>query len=332
VEKSGIRVAAAGTQSMGVEIVGNGMVAYDPTLVAQISSRVPGTVWRVEKQVGQPVHKGEVLAIIEAADVGEAKADFLSALVTSRLKDKTMLRLKNLGNLLATREVQAAEAAQSEARIRLANAQQKLVNLGLVIELGDVVALDENELVRRIQFLGLPNAIVEGLDRKTTTTNLLPLTAPFDGLVIGREATVGEAVSTGQAQFVVTDNSRVWIYLDVSKEECSRLAIGQEFTFACDGVAGEVHGRLSWISTEVDSKTRMVRAKGEVQNPVVRGDPADFSAQRLLMTHATWCSCAAAQPSSSPGPFERALFPMRSSRSSRGSSPARPWSPKEVTF
>ena len=145
-------------------------------------------MWRVEKQVGQPISKGDVLAVIEAADVGTAKAEFLQALVISDLKDKVMARFRSLNNVLSERQIQEAELAQREARIRLSNAQQKLINLGLPVRSEDFAGLAETELNARIQFLGLPKSLCEQLDPHTTTANLIPLCALLDGVVIGHES------------------------------------------------------------------------------------------------------------------------------------------------
>jgi cobalt-zinc-cadmium efflux system membrane fusion protein len=79
VEKAGVDIAVVHERPIIEAVVANGEVDYDQNRMAHLSSRVPGTVWRVEKQVGDHVRKGEVLAIIDAADVGRAKSEFLQA-------------------------------------------------------------------------------------------------------------------------------------------------------------------------------------------------------------------------------------------------------------
>ena len=282
IAKSDVHTAEVEKRTVSLEVSANGLVAYDPSRVAQLSTRVPGTVWRVEKQVGQPIHKGELLAIIEAVAVGEHKAEFLTAVVSAKLRQKTLARLQKVEDIVAHHQVEEAEAALSEARIRLANAAHTLVNLGLHVDVKKAEATDEDELVRMIHFLGLPESIVKTLDPRTTSTNLLPLVAPFDGVVIGRAASVGEAVTTEEPQFVVADISRMWICLDVRKEDVPQLELGQQIHFTCDGVPHEVVGKLSWISTEVDSKTRTVRVKADVENPIVGHEMDPLTCTRLL--------------------------------------------------
>jgi cobalt-zinc-cadmium efflux system membrane fusion protein len=280
--KSGIELSAVERRPMTQEVVALGMVTYDQTRIAQLSARVSGTVWSVQKNVGQAIKKGETLAIIEAREVGRVKAEFLQAVVDEELKTLTLARMKSVPSAMSERRIREAEAEEREAHIRLFNAQQTLVNLGLPIRLEDVANLHDEELVQRVHFLGLPDSLVKTLDPETTTANLIPLIAPFDGVVIGREIVTGELVDPSSgAQIVVADVSRMWIELDVRKEDAAKLRLGQDAVFTVDGVPGEIRSHIAWISTELDSRTHTVQARLEVENPLIRTD-AGPDGQRLL--------------------------------------------------
>lgn len=92
-----------------------GEIVYDPTSVARLSAKVPGTVWRVQKQVGDKVQAGEVLALIDATAVGKAKAEFQQALVEEELRTKTLANLKESEGVVAGKTVQEAEARGKSA-------------------------------------------------------------------------------------------------------------------------------------------------------------------------------------------------------------------------
>ena len=47
-------------------------------------------MFRVYKQVGDPVKAGEVIALVDAAEVGRAKSEFLQAVAEVRLKTKEL--------------------------------------------------------------------------------------------------------------------------------------------------------------------------------------------------------------------------------------------------
>jgi membrane fusion protein, heavy metal efflux system len=161
------------------------------------------------------------------------------------------------------------------------SAQQKLTNLGFHLKFDELAGLDDQTLAERIRLLGIPDSIRATLDPQSTSTNLLPITAPFDGVVIGRDAVIGEVVTPEKAQFVVADVSRSWLLLDVRKEDANRIRRGQAVEFEVEGVKRPVVGRVDWISTEMDEHTRTLRVRAEVENPLVES-AAGREGERLL--------------------------------------------------
>src|SRR5436190_11450885 len=157
VEKAGVDIAIAAERPILETIVANGEIGYDQTRMAHFSSRVPGTVWRVEKQVGDRVAKGDVLTLIDAAEVGRLKSELLQAASQLRLKRDNVERLRPLaGNSIPAREFLEVQTEADAARIQMHRAQQALVNLGLPMEVDEIVNLSSDQLAKRVQFLGLP--------------------------------------------------------------------------------------------------------------------------------------------------------------------------------
>ena len=93
VEKAGVDVRRAEEGPIVESVTANGEVAYDQVRVARLSSRLAGTTWLVPKQLGDAVKRGEVLALVDAAEVGRAKADFLQAIVQVELKSTALAAL-----------------------------------------------------------------------------------------------------------------------------------------------------------------------------------------------------------------------------------------------
>ena len=266
-------------------VTANGVIEYDETRLAQLAARVPGIAWRVEKRTGDVVHTGEVLAILDSNEVGKAKADFLEAVVAYELKSETLRRLEEIRSSVPDRTIREAEAEARAARVRRYNAQQKLINLGLPVPDEFLSGLSDEKLAKRIQFLGFSKDMVARFGPDVITANLIPLAAPFDGVVIDREIVTGEVVQTGHPQFVIADVSRMWLKLYVRKGDAGHLAVGQELVFNCDGVAGNVKSQIAWIATEVDEKTRTVQVRAEVDNPEIQSPSRGRSGQRLLRAH-----------------------------------------------
>src|SRR5262249_22431887 len=155
-----------------------------------------------------------------------------------------------------------------EARRGAFTARQALLTLGLPIRANELDGLSDEQLTQRVRLLGLPEAVAATLDPETATANLVPLTAPFDGVVIGRDVAEGEVVASSPPQFVVADVRRLWVTLDVRQEDIGQVRAGQRVSYRPDGQADlEAAGAVAWISTEVDDKTRTVHVRAEVENP-----------------------------------------------------------------
>ena len=270
-ERTGIEVVPVEKRAMVSELVCNGVVAYDERRIAQLSTRVPGSIWRVEKHLGDSVRKGDVLLIIDSQDVGQLKAEFLNAMVAYEARREQLAILEEVKSAVMGRQLREAKAAVREARNHLTNAEQALVNLGFDISIRDYEPLDDDTRAARIRVLGLPPALLTGLDSGRISSNLLPLYAPFDGVVVGREAVVGEVIEAAKPIFEVADVSQMLLVLNVSKEDADKVAIGQPVRFRPDGSSEEYTSRIAWIATEVNEETRTLQVRAEVANRV---DPA----------------------------------------------------------
>jgi len=269
VREAGLDVALVDRQPIQETVEATGEVRYDPTRLASLSARAPGTVWRVEKYVGDTVRVGDVLAVVDAKEVGRAKTELIHALAQEELQRKVFARLDGLSSqgIVPGRRAQEADAAYVQARARVLGAQETLVNLGLPVDVESLRNLAEEEAVAQLRLLGLPESIAAELDPRTTTANLVPLRAPLDGVVVDRQVVAGEAVDTSRVLFQVADTSRMWLMLDVRLEEADKLALGQPVQFQPDGSRQAVGGKLTWISTTADERTRTVKVRADLPNP-----------------------------------------------------------------
>lgn len=283
VVRAGLQLAPVATRSMAVHVTANGIVDYNQNRIAHLSVPVQGFAARVEKHLGDAVKKGDVLALVESAEVGKAKADFKNYLVEVQTRKRRLSLLRP--NTVSEASLIDAENAFKTASIQLANAAQTLVNLGLHISVEDAEKLSDHDLVERMRTLGIPEAVARTLTPGVTSDNLIPLKAPFDGEVVGRDIVQGELVGpTKPIQFTVADLHKMWILLDVREEDRDRVQVGQEVSFQVDGSSAEpVLGRISWLSPELEEKTRTMRVRVEVDNPAHRLLVHSFGTGRILV-------------------------------------------------
>jgi cobalt-zinc-cadmium efflux system membrane fusion protein len=266
--RAGLDVKAVDRAPLVEAVTANGEVAYDPTRLARLSSRAPGSAWWVPKQVGDEVKRGEVVALVDAAEVGKAKAEFLQAVVQLDLRRDFAAASKRAYDrgALPEPDYRAAEASHREAEVRAQAAEQALLNLGLPVRAEDFRGLAADEARRRVQFLGLPQLIADKFDPKTTTASLLPVVSPIDGVVVAREVVAGEIVDTAKVLLVVADPRQMWLTLGVRQEDVKRVKLGQAVRFRPDGDEEDAAGTVRWVSTAVDDKTRTVKVRATLAN------------------------------------------------------------------
>lgn len=223
----------------------NAELAYNANRYARLSSRAGGVVEQVIRDLGDVVKKGDVLAVVDSSELGAAKSDLLQALEMVRLWETNAARERNLveKGIGTEREALESQTRAAESRIAVNRSRQRLRNFGLSLEQ------------------------IEAVEKKADTSSLLQLVAPFDGTVVERAAVMGEMVEPSEPLLALADTSTMWAIVDFSEGDLAVIRTGQEAVVTVDGLAGKSFtGQLTWISTQVDQKTRTLKARVELDN------------------------------------------------------------------
>ncbi len=283
--KAGVEVAVADRQRVVESLSVAAEVRYDQTRLASVASRLGGMVGRVEKNAGDAVHAGQLLALVDAPEVGRAKAELLEALAQTQLARQALERIERLAGqgIVPGRQLQAAQSQHMQAQARLMAAWQALVNLGLSAPLERLQQAGETQRLEHLARLGLSDQEWARIGGTHAPATLLPVRAPMDGVVVARQAVAGEAVDPLRVLFQVADIRRMWLMLSVPAEEAPRLALGQQVRYRPEGSAGWVEGTLAWISTTADAQTRMVLARADLPNPEGRLRNETFGTAEIVL-------------------------------------------------
>ena len=230
-------------------LTANAEAAYDAHRYAEVRPRVSGFLREVKADLGQKVRRGEILAVVDSAEVSAAKARYLNLRSAAKLAQVTHDRTKSLtrSGAVASRMELESLTALSEAEANLTEAEQRLKNFRFTDE--EIKTLAETK----------------------DTRGLLGITAPIDGAVVTLSAAVGEAVEPTTQNFAIADTSVMWLWIDVYESEISSVASGERVTFTISGAgSGEAapsfSGKITWIGTEVDPTTRTTKVRAEVAN------------------------------------------------------------------
>ena len=131
VQKAGIAVVPAASASLSPTITANGEVGYDETHLAHVRPRVSGVISEILIKPGDTVRRGQVLAMVDSAELGQAKADYLSAQPLAELSTKTLSRHQGLDQqgIVAGKQVFEAQAELQRAQAELLKAAQRIARL-----------------------------------------------------------------------------------------------------------------------------------------------------------------------------------------------------------
>lgn len=265
--KVGLKTVVAAEETHSHTLAAYAETAYDANRYAEVVPRVGGFLREVDVDLGELVEKGAVLAVVDSAEVGAAKGQYLSAQAALTLARVTHDRTQGLarsGALAAKTELETLTAL-NQAQAAAADAAQRLRNLGF----------DDAELAR--------------IERERDASTLLNVLAPIGGTVVRRRAVQGEAVQPASPLFTVADTARIWLWIDVYEADVAHVAAGQEVRFTLSGTAAREGaptflGKVTWVGTEVDEKTRTTRVRAELPNPDGRLRANQIGQAEVLVT------------------------------------------------
>ena len=125
----------------------------------------------------------------------------------------------------------------------------------------------EKSAREKLLLLGITPAQVDGLERRSEVKTVLPILAEIGGTVVHRYVTDGDFVKKGQALFLVSDLSRLWVYADLFENNLQHVEIGQMASITSDAFPGEeILAQVAFIEPSLDRKTRSVKVRLDVDN------------------------------------------------------------------
>lgn len=224
-----------------------GRLAWNDDATVRVFSPVAGHVERFGAELNQSVRKGDVLAWLSSPDYGQAQSDAAKAESDRVLAERTLARFRELlgHGAVARKDVEQAEADAAKACVESDRA--------------------------RAQLLGL------SFGRTNGTPGLYELCSPLDGVVVERNLSPGQQVRPDQMLanapqymaplLIVSDPSRLWLFLDVAEQDVAWLKPGQDVSIHLHGAPDRVFGsRVEMIGQGLDDATRTVPVRCVVNN------------------------------------------------------------------
>jgi cobalt-zinc-cadmium efflux system membrane fusion protein len=283
VQSGAIETEIVAQQSIAGVVPATGKILIPENGVAVIGPVNAGRIVRLYAGQGTRVRKGQKLADLESADIDQAEADYLKALAdyqnalrSSAAEIKLAQESYDRNKLLYEQKITAGKNLQSaEHDLEVAKAAgENSVN-------GTKAALTAAR--RHLLILGLSDATIDALAKKTDLAATFSLNSPIDGIVVERNATVGASVGTDANLFKIIDLSRVWIDADVFEKDLPRVRPGQEVKLKVTAFPESTFsGKVILINSVLDPETRTVKVRTEVANPDGRLKPDMFANVQII--------------------------------------------------
>jgi cobalt-zinc-cadmium efflux system membrane fusion protein len=200
--------------------------------------RVPGIAEAVLVSTGQTVRRGQTLAIFSSQSISDQRSALQTALKRQSLAQTVYEREKKLWEqkITAEQDFLQAQTALREAEIAVENAQQKLSALGVATSAG------------------------AGLNR-------FELRAPYDGLVVERKLSIGEAVREDTHIMTISDMSSVWVEVSIPAKDLPLVRVGGKLRVRATAFDAQATGTVAFVGALVGEQTRMARARIVLANP-----------------------------------------------------------------
>ncbi len=213
-----------------------GRVAVDTALLFVINAATEGYFTSVVRNVGDKVAKDELLG-------------------THFVRE---LRAAALGHLATLDRIQPSASTPLDPT----RSQSDRTNLGLSLEI--------------LRNMGVSDTQIKAVERARDVPPSIELRAPGAGIVLARNASLGQRFNRGDELFRIADLSSVWILADFFREDAASLPRGTSARIYVGNPARSFTARVSDTVPDFDPVTQTAKVRLTADNPGLALKPDMF--------------------------------------------------------
>jgi membrane fusion protein, heavy metal efflux system len=234
---SKIKTAKVAREALAVVLELPGEIAADPDRTARIAPPVAGRIERVLFTEGAAVKARDVLAVIRVADLAERHSAFAGSTARSEAARANAARLDSL----------AAQGIASERERIAAHAEASALDA------------EARAAAERLRTLGLGTTGKAG--------SLIELRAPIAGIVVARDAVVGQPVDPDSSIATIVELGQVWFLGRLFENDLARVSVGAPAEVQLNAYPEErFNGPVELVGRQIDPVARTVTARIRLQN------------------------------------------------------------------
>jgi HlyD family secretion protein len=252
-------------------------VSGETILVAQsqaaIVPKISAPIKEFLVQRGAHVRKGQLLAVLENADLAAAVQDTQGAVKQADASYVTTTKAGVIEDLQKAQLDLAQAKANLDLQQSIVNARQNLLQEGAIprrdLDTANAALvqakaaydianqhLDSLKSVSQTATINNAQGALESATGKyegaKAGLSYSEVRSPIDGVVTDRPLFAGEMANTGQAIVTVMDTSTLLAKVHLSQEQTTGLKVGGDATVTFKGQDGPAHGKISLISPALD--------------------------------------------------------------------------------
>jgi len=250
-----------------------------------VSFKVTGRVVALPVDEGQAVKMGDLVARLDSDDY---RQQVVMDEATSRVRD-SQLALGLAGS--RQQDIEAARQAVADAKADLDQKKQDLERYDALSQKDEIPMQTRDqaatavtraqtayaraqetlsELIEgtRKEELAVDRASVREAHRNTEMARIrlsyTTLAAPFDGVILVRQAELGEVVSPGTPIITLADLDHIWLRVYLPETDLGKVHWGQDVSVATDTFPGKrYHGKIGVISADAEFTPKSVQTEKE---------------------------------------------------------------------
>jgi membrane fusion protein, heavy metal efflux system len=245
-----LAVAPVVAKDIKRDLVLPAIVEADPARLIKVAPPLAGRVTQLKVGLGERVHAGQQLLVIDSPDLGTAYSDYDRAKVLLALAGKTRDRLRALEKIggAAMKDLQQAETDYITAEVELQRAGARLKQIGVEPDVAN----------------------------KSRTVTVV---APMAGSIIDLGVAPGEYWNDPTAAMMtIADLKTVWVTASVPEKDTSLVSRDQPVAVSFAAYPAEAFsGKVLFVSDVLDQTTRRTKVTIAFDNPDTRLRPGMFA-------------------------------------------------------
>jgi RND family efflux transporter MFP subunit len=265
---------------------------FQPYQVVDVHPKVTGFMSKINVDIGDRVHKGEVLAVLE---VPELNAQLQGTVFQMQQTKDDLLRTQH--EIKRAEALHAAVHADYERLLETSKAQPGLIAQQ---ELDDAQGKDLSSEAQVDAAKAAASAAEQGAEvahadnsRVQALQNYTNVVAPLDGVIVWRYADTGALIQSGENSneqdipiVRLSESGLLRLRMPIPEDDIRFVHIGDPLQVRVDAIGRSFIGKVARFTRDVSFETRTMETEVDVKNDDLSVAPGMYANTELQLAHA----------------------------------------------